>query len=65
MYCLVKTKSCRRCGGDMSLEADHDGRYLECIQCGNVVHIAPAVSQRRSRVLVSAPIPVPEESRGS
>ena len=34
MLCLVKTKACKRCGGDLSLERDRYGTYLECIQCG-------------------------------
>ena len=34
MLCLVRTKSCKRCGGDLSLERDKYGTYLECIQCG-------------------------------
>ena len=34
MLCLVKTKACKRCGGDLSLEIDHYGISLECIQCG-------------------------------
>ncbi len=34
MLCLVRTKACRRCGGDLSLEYDIYGVYAECIQCG-------------------------------
>ncbi|MFC2001521.1 hypothetical protein ACFLUZ_03330 [Chloroflexota bacterium] len=34
MLCLVQTKACKRCGGDLSLERDKYGTYLECIQCG-------------------------------
>jgi len=34
MLCLVRTKSCKRCGGDLSLEMYRYGTYLECIQCG-------------------------------
>lgn len=34
MLCLVRTKSCKRCGGDLSLESDRYGTYFECIQCG-------------------------------
>lgn len=36
MLCLVRTKACKRCGGDLSLESDKYGTYLECIQCGAV-----------------------------
>jgi len=34
MLCLVRTKACKRCGGDLSLECDIYGVYAECIQCG-------------------------------
>ena len=34
MQCLIKTKACKRCGGDLSLERDIYGVYVECIQCG-------------------------------
>ena len=36
MHCLVQTKACKRCGGDLSLERDHYGIYMQCIQCGAV-----------------------------
>jgi len=34
MRCLIITKACKRCGGDLSLERDKYGVYAECIQCG-------------------------------
>ena len=34
MLCLIRTKACKRCGGDLSLECDIYGVYAECIQCG-------------------------------
>ncbi|MCK4273922.1 MAG: hypothetical protein KAW90_03440 [Dehalococcoidales bacterium] len=34
MLCLVRPKACKRCGGDLSLECDIYGVYIECIQCG-------------------------------
>ena len=34
MLCLVRTKACKRCGGDLSLECDIYGVYAQCIQCG-------------------------------
>ena len=36
MLCLVKTKACKRCRGDLSLERDRYGTYMECIQCGAI-----------------------------
>ena len=37
MFSLVRTKACKRCGGDLSLEQDKYGTYVECIQCGAVL----------------------------
>jgi hypothetical protein len=34
MLCLVRPKACKRCGGDLSIECDVYGVYIECIQCG-------------------------------
>jgi ribosomal protein S27AE len=28
---------CPRCAGSMMLESDHNGIYLSCINCGNVI----------------------------
>jgi hypothetical protein len=34
MLCLVRSKACPRCGGDISVECDIYGVYIQCIQCG-------------------------------
>jgi len=34
MLCVIRAKSCKRCGGDLSLECDIYGIYIQCIQCG-------------------------------
>ena len=34
MLTLIRRKSCRRCGGDLSIECDIYGVFIECIQCG-------------------------------
>jgi hypothetical protein len=34
MLCLVRAKACKRCGGDLSIECDVYGVFIECIQCG-------------------------------
>ena len=36
MFCHIRTKACKRCGGDLSLERDKYGTYVECIQCGAI-----------------------------
>ena len=44
MLCLVRTKACRRCGGDLSLERDSYGTYMECIQCGASFSVSDLVN---------------------
>ena len=34
MLCLIRPKGCKRCGGNLSLECDIYGVYIQCIQCG-------------------------------
>jgi len=34
MLCVIRSKACKRCGGDLSLECDIYGVYIQCIQCG-------------------------------
>lgn len=34
MLCIVRSKACKRCGGDLSIECDIYGVFIECIQCG-------------------------------
>lgn len=34
MLSIVLAKACKRCGGDLSIENDIYGLYIECIQCG-------------------------------
>jgi hypothetical protein len=34
MLSLIRRKACKRCGGDLSIECDVYGVYIECIQCG-------------------------------
>lgn len=34
MLSLIRRKACKRCGGDLSVECDIYGVYIECIQCG-------------------------------
>jgi hypothetical protein len=31
---VIRPKGCKRCGGDLSLECDIYGVYIQCIQCG-------------------------------
>ncbi len=34
MLSIVRSKACRRCRGDLSLETDVYGTYIQCLQCG-------------------------------
>jgi hypothetical protein len=38
MLSIIRSKSCKRCGGDLSIECDIYGVYIECIQCGATFH---------------------------
>lgn len=31
---MIYFKACHRCRGDMLLERDRHGQYVQCIQCG-------------------------------
>ena len=34
MLGVIKARACKKCGGDLSLECDIYGVYIQCIQCG-------------------------------
>ena len=36
MYCLIKSKGCQRCGGNLFLERAEDSVYITCLQCSAV-----------------------------
>ena len=47
-------KACRRCGGDLTLQADEYGdRDYTCIQCGAIQPFSPLVSWKESWKLPS------------
>ena len=41
---VVYLKGCPRCHGDMHLDGDAYGRYLQCLQCGYLRDIAGGVA---------------------
>jgi hypothetical protein len=54
MLCLVRAKACKRCGGDLSVECDIYGVYIECIQCGatwNKNDLKPATARDSENAL--------------
>jgi hypothetical protein len=36
MLKIIRKKACRRCRGNLSVESDVYGIYVQCIQCGAV-----------------------------
>ena len=36
---MLWLKSCRRCAGDMYLNKDYYGAFIQCIQCGFVMDV--------------------------
>jgi DNA-directed RNA polymerase subunit RPC12/RpoP len=36
MLHVLKTKGCKRCGGDLFFERDSEGTYISCLQCSAV-----------------------------
>ena len=57
MLCVVRAKACKRCGGDLSLECDIYGVYIECIQCGatwNKSDLATPTAQEVEKSLKAA-----------
>jgi hypothetical protein len=58
MLCVVRTRACKRCGGDLSLECDIYGVYIQCIQCGasyNKEDLMPFLAAPNARKAVKAP----------
>jgi hypothetical protein len=54
MLSLIRAKGCKRCGGDLSLECDIYGVYIQCIQCGatwNKEDLAPLLARDASKSL--------------
>ena len=39
---MIYFKACPRCRGDMYLNDDQYGRYMECLQCGYEVDVPKA-----------------------
>lgn len=50
---MMWLKACPRCRGDLFLDSDAYGRFVSCIQCGNVLDKA----QERALFRVTAQLP--------
>lgn len=61
MLTLVRRKSCKRCGGDLSIECDIYGVFIECIQCGATYNksdlTTTAVNSAENTVKATPPAP--------
>jgi uncharacterized protein YbaR (Trm112 family) len=33
---MIKFKACPKCRGDLFLQSDHYGKYLQCFQCARI-----------------------------
>ena len=54
MLHVVRAKACKRCGGNLSIECDIYGVYIQCIQCSatwNKEDIAIVSSHRSSKIV--------------
>lgn len=51
---MVYFKACNRCQGDMLLERDRYGQYVQCIQCGYETDPLRLQQARRATVNVDA-----------
>jgi hypothetical protein len=62
MLSLIKRKSCKRCGGDLSIECDIYGVFIECIQCGatyNKDEITMGDINKTGNALKATPVAAP------
>ena len=66
MLSIMRSKACKRCHGDLSVEADVYGTYIQCLQCGATYseeEFKEIVEKaRQTAVRVSSP-PVPNVNR--
>ena len=68
MLCLVRSKACPRCGGDISVECDIYGVYIQCIQCGanlsrkDLMNLTPQKAEKYLK-LVRARTPATSQRR--
>jgi hypothetical protein len=61
MLCLIRSKACKKCGGDLSLECDVYGVYIQCIQCG-ANWSKEDIMAAASRVVNSSRVAVPAKA---
>ena len=44
---MVNFRACGRCGGDMHMNRDMYGEYIECLQCGHMQDIQKELKKQR------------------
>lgn len=66
MLTLIRAKACKKCGGDLSLECDIYGVYIQCIQCGanlNKEDLTTAIARDAEKSLKVVPAKTLTSSR--
>ncbi len=66
MLSIIRSKACRRCRGDLSLEADVYGAYIQCLQCGATYseeEFRTAIEEAKKTALRARPAARPEVIR--
>ena len=51
---VIYLKACPKCHGDVKLETNHDGKYLECIQCSYTIDSREAARRATAASIESA-----------
>ena len=51
---MIYLKACPKCHGDVKLETNHDGKYLECIQCSYTIDSREAARRATAASIESA-----------
>ena len=50
VYAMIKFKVCPRCHGDLYLNEDIFGKYVNCLQCGYMKDpVAPALTKEETK----------------
>lgn len=60
---MIKSRGCKRCGGDLAMERDTYGVFFSCIQCGaeypilsESIPVAGSIAKERREVTSSSRI---------
>ena len=70
MLSIIRPRACKKCGGDLSLECDIYGVYIQCIQCGanwNEKEIAlnARAAEKMFNIVKARPAPAASRPQGT